>query len=84
MDPCYTGDCERGLEVECCVDPEVIKEMETNECAIWLGKWFAHHYAPWVSEFNMKELETYNIPDADSVIRENCVGPLPQLMWTFY
>ena len=82
-DPRYTGDCERGLEVERCVDPEVIKEMETDERAIWLGKWFAHHYAPWVSEFNMKELETYTIPDADTLIRDDCVGPLPQLLWTF-
>ena len=63
-----TGDCERGLEVEHCMDPEVIKEMETDEHAIWLGKWFAHHYALWVSEFNMKELETYDIPDRDSLI----------------
>lgn len=58
--------------------------METNECAIWLGKWFAHHYAPWVSEFNMKELETYELPDEDSLTQDQCVGLLPHLWWTFH
>ena len=55
--------------------------MEFKERAIWLGKWFAHHYAAWVSEFDMKELENYE--DNDQVVRDTKVGPLTMLSWTF-
>ena len=59
--PRYTGRCERSHEADDCPDPEAVKEMETDERAIWLGKWFGHHYAAWVSKFDMKELETYEV-----------------------
>ncbi|KAF9789539.1 hypothetical protein BJ322DRAFT_1018158 [Thelephora terrestris] len=58
-DPRYTGGFERNLENQECSDPDAIKEMECEERAIWLGKWFAHHYAAWVEDFELKELETY-------------------------
>ena len=56
-DPHFTGCCSPMLKNSPC-DPEVIKETEFEEWAIWLGKWFVHHYAAWVLKFDMKELET--------------------------
>src|SRR5882757_8554239 len=83
LDTHYAGVCEYGLEDEDCPDPDVIKEMVLEERATWLGKWFGHHYAAWVSEFDMKELETYE-SHFENILRDSVVGPLPSLMWTFY
>ena len=79
-DPRYTGHCE-VWDVTGYIDPEVVKEMEAEERAIWLGKWFGLQYAAWVSKFNMKELETYEINLDEQ--RDKLVGAVPQLMWTF-
>ena len=64
------------------IDPEVIRKMDFEERAIWLGKWFGLHYAAWVSAFEIRELETYSYSDK-TVERDTAVGPLPQLLWTF-
>ena len=80
VDPRFTGRCDTMLENSAC-DPEVIKEMEFEEQAIWLGKWFAHHYAAWVSKFDMKELETSE--NNDEWKRDLVVGPVEALRWTF-
>jgi len=79
--PRYTGRCEQLDEPDDCFDPEAVKEMETNERAVWLGKWFGHHYAAWVSKFDMKELETYewNVER----MRDTAVSPVASLWWTF-
>ena len=82
VDPRYTGGCERGNEDQACFDLEVIKNMEFEDRAIWLGKWFAHHYTAWVLEFDMKELENYDI-SVESALCDSVVGPLPMLCWTF-
>ena len=50
--------------------------------ATWLGKWFAHHYAPWVSEFDMKELETYEV-NAE-ILQDTVVSPVAMLYWTYH
>jgi hypothetical protein len=82
QDPRTTGRCDLGIEVDpACFDPEAVKEMEFEERAIWLGKWFALHYAAWVSEFDMKELENYEINV--ETLRDVVVGPLAMLCWTF-
>jgi hypothetical protein len=63
-------------------DPNAIKSMASEERAMWLGKWFALHYAAWVSEFHMKELETYQRgPGGD--MRDMVTTPLPSLLHTF-
>jgi len=55
MDPRYTGKSDNKLEAPECFDPEVVEGMEFEAWAIWLGKWFAHHYAAWISGFNIVE-----------------------------
>ena len=84
MDPRYTGYGDPTFEANDCVDPDVVKEMEIEEQAIWLGKWFGHHYAAWVSGFNMKELETYETNMANAMKRDMLVDPVPSLWWTFH
>ena len=81
MDPRYTGSCDSKPEDLECLDPEIIKKMDFRERPIWLGRWFGLHYAPWVSEFNMKELSSYEMNKETS--RDPMVGPLPALCWTF-
>lgn len=81
LDPRSTGRCDQTPEADACHDLEVIEEMEFEEWATWLGKWFAHHYAAWVSEFDMKELENYD--ENDEARRDSRVGPLLMLCWTF-
>lgn len=80
-EPCYTGHNDVKFEDDNCVDPDMVKEMETDKRATWLGKWFGHHYAPWVSEFDMKELEDYN--QNNQMVRDTLIGPVPSLWWTF-
>ena len=82
VDPHYTGGCEQGNEDQACFDPEVIKNMEFEDWAIWLGKWFAHRYTAWVLEFDMKELENYDI-NVELALRDSVVGLLLMLCWTF-
>ena len=81
MDPRYTGNCDYKPEDPKCVDPTIIRKMELEERAVWLGRWFALHYAPWVSEFDMKELESYEMNK--ETLRDSLVGPLAALCWTF-
>lgn len=81
MDPRSTGRCDQGTEDDECFDPAAIEKMEFEERAIWLGKWFALHYAAWVSEFDMKELENYEVNK--KTVRDTAVGPLLMLCWTF-
>lgn len=82
LDPRYTGSTDRLLEDEACFDPDAIKEMEFRKRALWLGKWFAHHYAPWVTSFEMKELENYQI-HKKTHFRDIQLSPAPLLCWTF-
>jgi len=83
VDPHYTGCTERTLENNSeCYDPELIKKVALEDRAMWLGKWFAHHYAPWVSAFSMVELEHYDINGATG--RDAMTTPLPALYWTFH
>ena len=63
-----------------CVDPDTIKDMELEERALWLGKWFAHHYGAWVSEFDMKELENYDWNEG--ILRDQVVSPVAMVYWT--
>ena len=56
--------------------------MEFKDQAIWLGKWFAHHYTAWVLEFDMNELENYDI-SVESALRDSVVGLLPMFCQTF-
>ena len=81
MDPRYTGSCDHKPEDPECVDLDIVKKMEFEERAIWLGRWFALHYTPWVSEFDMKELAGYEMNE--ETLRDSLVGPLPALCWTF-
>lgn len=82
VDPRYTGCTDRNPEDDPdCYDPEIIKKMELEERAVWMGKWFAHHYAPWVSAFSMIELERYDIDGITG--RDTMTTPLPALYWTF-
>jgi len=83
VDPRYTGCTDNKLEDNPdCYDSEAIKEMEFEQRAIWLGKWFAQHYAAWVSAFSMKELECYDIDEETA--RDVVTTPLPALYWTFH
>ena len=50
--------------------------------ATWLGKWFAHRYALWVSEFDMKELETYEV-NAE-ILWDTVVSAVAMLYWTYH
>lgn len=77
----YTGRSDQIAEDPECSDPEAIKGMQFSDRAMWLGKWFAHHYAAWVSEFDMKELETYE--RNEQTIRDAGVSPVAMLWWTF-
>ena len=81
MDPRYTGSCDTKPEDPECVDPDILKRMEFEERAVWLGRWFALHYAPWVSDFNLKELGGYEMNEG--TLRDSVVSPLPALCWTF-
>ncbi|KAF9787453.1 hypothetical protein BJ322DRAFT_724064 [Thelephora terrestris] len=82
-DPQYTGGCEKELENNDCSDPDEINKMEFEDRAIWLGKWFAHHYAAWVEDFEMKELQSYPTSSSVGIQRAINVGPLPMLECTF-
>ena len=56
--------------------------MEFEDRAVWMGKWFAHHYAPWVTVFSMTELERYDPAGETSL--DVVTTPLPALYWTFH
>lgn len=81
MDPRYTGKFEDKPEDPECLDPEVLEEMSAHARAVWLGRWFAQHYGPWVTELEMEGLATYELNP--KTLRDSMVGPLPQLYWTF-
>lgn len=81
LDPRYTGGADFKPEDPECFDPDVLKGIESEYLGTWLGKWFAHHYAAWVSKFYMTELKNYEINKETS--RDSVTTPLPMLCWTF-
>lgn len=82
--PGCTGVCDTSPTDEESINPDAIREMEFDEQATWLGKWFAHHYAAWVSEFDMKQLQTYWVaPMNKERERDRHVTPLIMLSLTF-
>ena len=56
VDPCYARCCKIRAKFSKYYNPDAIKELGLKDQAIWLGKWFAHHYAAWVLESEMREL----------------------------
>jgi len=82
MDSRYTGICDNKPEDPECSDPDDLGQVQFNRRAIWLGRWFALHYAAWVLEFHMRELGHYEINKETP--RDSMVGPLPALYWTFH
>ena len=81
MDPRYTGICDPKPEDPECLDPDDLKWMVSEQRAIWLGRWFALHYAAGVLEFDMMELRGYEMNK--ETLHDSVVGPLPALCWTF-
>lgn len=82
LDPRYPGHCDQAAEDPECFVPEIVKDMEREERATWLGKWFAHHYGAWVSILNMRELENYQ-PGQGQAEQDPAVSPLPMLHYSF-
>ena len=78
----YTGHCDLEVEQQDCFNPDMVREMEFEDRAIWMGKWFAHHYAAWVSSLSMRELENYQ-PNQARGEQDPTVSPVEMLFHTF-
>ena len=83
LDSRYAGDWNLTIEDPECFNPDIVKQMEFEDRAIWLGKWFAHHYAPWVMEIYLREMQTYKADKGDPH-QDSVVAPVKMLHHTFY
>ena len=81
MDSQPTRERELSCPNEDNVDPNTIKQMEIEEQAVWLGKWFGLQFFAWTSKFDMKRLETYFYDPEEE--QGQLDGVVPAMWWTF-